>query len=149
MMNNLRTEHTMQQSVQVLRSKVGVRVLAVAICITANILIWFHLPFGIPERYKFWVAPCCIVLGALFVADVFLTRIVLNPNSLRIVNVTRFSSRTIPRADIDSVTWAAGCGASVVLRGGGRGVPLPSVGYNAQGLTNVIRAWLKRTEVSP
>jgi hypothetical protein len=135
----------MQQDTQILRAKVGTRVLSVLIYFAGCVLIWRHLPFGIPDHFKIWIAPCYIVLGALWLVDVFLTRIVLGHDSLRIVSVP-FRSQTIRRSEIDSVTWAAGCGSSLVLRDG-QGVSLPSVGRNAQGLTNTIRAWLKRTEV--
>lgn len=134
---------TMPQDIQILRAKAGVRVLSVAVYLVGCFLILIHLPFGIPDRFRIWVGPCYMVFGALWVADIFLTRIVLGNDTLRIVSVP-FRSKTIPRAEIESVTWAAGCGASIVLRGG-KGVSLPSVGRNAQGLTNTIRAWLNRT----
>lgn len=134
----------MPQDAETLRPKAGVRVLCIAIYVAGCVLIWFHLPFGIPEHLKTWIAPAYIVLGALGLADLLVTRIALGSDNLRIVS--GFRSQTIPRAEIDKVTWAAGCGASLILRGG-KGVPLPSVGRNAQGLTNTIRAWLKRTEV--
>jgi hypothetical protein len=135
----------MQQDTQILRAKAGARLLCVLIYLLGCFLIWLHLPFGIPDRFKIWMAPAYIILGAAWLADVFLTRIDLGHDRLRIVSIP-FRSRTIPREEIESVTWAAGCGASLILRGG-RGVPLPGVGRNAQGLTNTIRAWLKRTEV--
>jgi hypothetical protein len=133
----------MQPDVQILRAKTGVRTVSVAVYLAGCFLIWIHLPFGIPDRFRIWVGPCYMILGALWVVDVFLTRIVLSNDSLRIVSVP-FRSKTIPRAEIESVTWAAGCGASIVLRSG-KGVSLPSVGRNAQGLTNTIRAWLNKT----
>jgi hypothetical protein len=134
----------MQHDAKILRPKAGVRVVCMVLYLAGFALIWFHLPFGIPDHFKTWIAPAYIVLGGLGLADMLLTRIALGRDKLRIV--FGFRSQTIPRAEIDSVTWAAGCGASVILRGG-KGVPLPSVGRNAQGLTNTIRAWLKRTEV--
>jgi hypothetical protein len=137
----------MQQNTQILRTKNGVRVLCVVIYLAGISLLWIHLPFGIPDRFRIWGVPCYFILGALWLADVFLTRIVLGSDSLRIVSVPSFQSRIIPRAEIDSVTWAKGCGASLILRDG-KGVSLPSVGRNAQGLTNTIRAWLKKTEIS-
>jgi hypothetical protein len=118
-------------------------VLCVGIYLAGCFLIWFHLPFGIPDRFRIWIAPAYMILGALWLADVFLTRIELGENGLRIVSFP-FRSRAIPRTEIDSVTWAAGRGASIILHGG-RGVSIPSVGRDAQGLTNTIRAWLKRT----
>jgi hypothetical protein len=134
----------MQKDTKILRPKAGVRVVCIVIYLAGCVLIWFHLPFGIPDHFKTWIAPAYIILGALGLTDMLLTRIALGSDDLRIVS--GFRSQTVPRAEIDSVTWAAGCGASLVLRGG-KGVRLPSVGRNAQGLTNTIRAWLKRTEV--
>ncbi|PWU08748.1 MAG: hypothetical protein C5B50_28935 [Verrucomicrobia bacterium] len=133
----------MQSDNEILRPKAGVRVLFVALYLAGSLLIWVHLPFGIPDRLKDWIAPIYNVLGLLCLTDLFLERIVLGSDSVRIV--TGFRSQTIPRADIDGVTWAAGCGASFILRGG-KSVRLPSVGRAPQGLTNTIRAWLKRTE---
>jgi hypothetical protein len=134
----------MQQSTQILRPKAGVRVLCIVIYLAGCVLIWFRLPFEIPDRFKTWFAPCYVLLGALGIADLLLTQIALGSDNVRIVS--GFRSQSIPRAEIDSVTWAAGCGASLILRGG-KGVRLPSVGRNAQGLTNTIRAWLKKTQV--
>jgi len=136
----------MQQNAQILRANAGVRVLCVAIYLTGAALLMNHLPFGIPDRHKVWMVPCFAVFGAFWLADVFLTRIILGSDSLRIVSVSSFQSRTFTRAEIASVTWASGCGASLTLRNG-EGVRLPSAGRNAQGLTNTIRAWLRRTEV--
>ncbi len=55
-----------------------------------------------------------------------------------------FRRREIPRSEIESVTWAKGAGVSLKLVDG-RWVRLPGVGRTSQGLTNSIRAWLKRT----
>ena len=136
----------MQATAQVLRPKAGVRALCVAIYLAGVVLLMVHLPFNIPDHHRVWIVPCFAVLGAFWLADVFLTRIVLGSDSLRVVSISDFQSRTIPRAEIASVTWASGCGAALTLRDG-KGVRLPSVGRNAQGLTNTIRTWLKRTEV--
>jgi hypothetical protein len=136
----------MKLDTQVLRPKAGARVLCVAIYLAGVVLLMVHLPFNIPDRHRVWIVPCFAVLGAFWLADVFLTRIVLASDSLRVVSISDFQSRTIPRAEIVSVTWAAGCGAALTLRDG-KFVHLPSAGRNAQGLTNTIRAWLKRTEV--
>lgn len=132
----------MQPNIQILRPKAGVRVLCIIIYVAGCVLIWIHLPFGIPEHYKTWILPSYIILGAVGLADLLVSRIALGSDNLQIVS--GFRSQTIPRVEIDSVTWAAGCGASLILHGG-KGVRLPSVGRNAQGLTNTIRAWLKRT----
>jgi len=133
-----------QQDVEILQPKAGVKAACISLYFAGCVLIWFHLPFGIPERFEVWIAPAYILLGALGIADLLLSRITLGGSDLRIVS--GFRSQRIPRAEIDRVTWAAGCGASLILRDG-KGVRLPSVGHNAQALTNTIQAWLKRTEV--
>jgi hypothetical protein len=78
------------------------------------------------------------VIGFL---DAILTWVELGSDSLTFV--TQFRRRRIARADIDSVTWASGCGVSIKLVTGGW-VTLPETG-NSQSRTNSIRAWLKRT----
>jgi hypothetical protein len=62
----------------------------------------------------------------------------------RLTFFANFRRRSIPRADIDSVTWAKGGGVSLKLVDG-TWVHLPEVGSGSQGLTNSIRAWLRRT----
>jgi hypothetical protein len=136
----------MQADTQVLRPKVGVRILCVFVVVAGVVLLSIHLPFGINDRHRVWIVPLYAAAGAFWLADVFTTRIVLGADNIRLVSISDFQSRIILRAEIASVTWEKGCGASLILRGG-KGVRLPSVGRNAQGLTNTIRAWLKRTEV--
>ena len=53
-----------------------------------------------------------------------------------------FGRTAIPKNDIMKVTWEAGCGVSLLLRGG-TWVKVPDLGHNSQGLTNSIRSWLK------
>jgi hypothetical protein len=136
----------MRKGTQILRSKAGVRALCVAIYIAGVLLPIFYLPFGIPDRHRVWVVPCLAIFGAFWLADVFLTRIVLGSDSVHIVSISDFQSRTVHRAEIDRVTWESSGGASLILRNG-KGVHLPNVTGNAQGLTNTIRAWLRRTEI--
>ena len=136
----------MAQDDQVLRPKAGVRALCVVIYVAGVVLLAVHLPFGIPDGHRVWFVPVYAIVGALWLADGFTRRIVLGSDSIRIVSISDFQSRTISRTEVDSVTWEAGCGASIKLRDG-KWVRLPNVGRNPQGLTNTIRAWLKRTEV--
>jgi hypothetical protein len=136
----------MPQDPQILRPKTGVRVLCVVIYVAGVALLSFHLPFGISDHHRVWIVPVYALFGALWLADLFTTRIVLARDSIRIVSISDFQSRTVPRVEIESVTWEKGCGASIRLRDG-KWVRLPSVGRDAQGLTNTIRAWLKRTEI--
>ncbi len=132
-------------SVKILRPQIGVRLIIVVIYLAGIALLSFHLPFNIPERYKPLVLTCFVIGGAFAVVDIFLKRIALQNDRITIVSLSDYVSRTIPRADIESVTWEKGCGASMKLCDG-KWVRLPNVGLNAQGLTNTIRAWLKRTE---
>ena len=120
-------------------------IFSVAVYGAGIVLLSLHLPYGIPDRYRVWVVPIYAVLGALWLADVFTRRIVLGADDIRIVSFSDYLYRSIPRAMIKSVTWEWGCGASLILHEG-RGVRLPNVGRDPQGLTNTIRAWLKRTE---
>jgi len=86
------------------------------------------------------------VFGVLWLADIFTRRIVLGADNIRIISFSDYQCRTIPRTEIESVTWEKGCGASLIMRAG-RGVRLPNVGRDPQGLTNTIRAWLEQTGV--
>src|SRR3569833_1310281 len=135
---------TMSQDLQVLRPKTGVRILCVVIYLAGVTLLGLHLPFGISDRCRIWIVSTYAILGALWLVDVFTTRIVLTTESIRIISHFDFRSRTVPRVEIDSVTWEKGCGASIRLRCGSW-VTLPNIGGNALDLTNTIRAWLKRT----
>ena len=135
----------MRQDTQIIRPKTGVRLLCFALYLAGLALLTIHLPFGIPDRHRVWIVPSFVIFGAFWLADVFLRRIVLGRDNIRVFSISDFQCRTIPRAEIDSVTWHQDEGASLILRGG-KAVGLPSVGRNAQGLTNTIRAWLKRTE---
>lgn len=135
----------MQPDTQVLRPKAGVRAIWVAIYAAGVVLLPIHLPFGIPDHHRVWIVPVFAIFGAFCMADVFTTRIVLGPDSIRLISISDFQWRTIPRVEIESVTWEKGCGASIRLCDG-KWIRLPSVGRDPQGLTNTIRAWLKRTE---
>jgi len=52
-----------------------------------------------------------------------------------------FKRVRIKKAEIQKVTWEAGCGVSVQLTNGSWH-KLPGLGQNSQGVTNSIRAWL-------
>ena len=132
-------------NVKILRPTIAARFVFGGIYLIAIPMLNIGLPFNIPDHYKLLVMSVFVVGGAFGVVDVFLKRIVLQADSITIVSLTDFISRTIPRSEIESVTWEKGCGASLKFRSG-KGIRLPNVGLNAQGLTNTIRAWLKRTE---
>src|SRR5262245_43300876 len=136
----------MPQDTQTLRVGTGARVLCFLIYLAGLVLLTVHLPFDIPEQHRMWVVPSFAILGAFFLADICLSRIILASDNLRVFSIINFQSRTFARAEIDDVTWEKGGGASLKLHDG-RWVRLPSVGRNAQGLANSIRAWLKRTAV--
>jgi hypothetical protein len=127
-----------------MRASGAVRLLGVALYIAGLVMLRFYLPFRIADHHRVWILPLFCLCGALWLLDLFMTRIVLSDQSIRIVSILDFVSRTVPRVNVDSVTWEKGCGASIRLRDG-QWVRLPNVGRNAQGLTNTIRAWLKRT----
>lgn len=137
---------TMQSDIQVLRIKTGVSVLCVAIYLAGLALLMVHLPFGISDHYRFWIVLAFAVFGALWLVDLFTRRIVLGADSIHIVSLSDYQCRAIPRTEIESVTWQKGGGASLIMCTG-RDVRLPSVGRDPQGLTNTIRAWLKKTGV--
>jgi len=82
---------------------------------------------------------CLFALIGLF--DALLTRVELHEDA--VVVVRSFRRRTIPRAEIERVTWAWGGPVSLLLVDGSR-VHLPDTG-NSQSRTNTIRAWLQRT----
>jgi hypothetical protein len=121
--------------------------LFVVLFAAAVVLLSIHLPFGIPNYHRIWIVPVCALFGVFGLADAITTRIVLGSDSIHFVTISGFQSRTIPRVEVESVTWEKGGGTSIRLRDG-KWVRLPSIGRDPQGLTNTIRAWLARTEVS-
>ncbi len=54
-----------------------------------------------------------------------------------------FKLMAFSKADIEKVTWEAGCGVSICLVSG-EWVKVPTFLENNQGITNSIRAWLKK-----
>ena len=94
------------------------------------------------QRYGLALRTMGVGAFALFSAaglvDALLTRVELKEDALIVVSNLR--KRTIPRAEIASVTWASGVGVALVLMDS-RVVKLPDVG-NSQSRANSIRAWL-------
>jgi hypothetical protein len=82
------------------------------------------------------------VVGIGGVLELATSRIVLAADSLEAGSI--WSRRRHAVADIESVTWASGSGVSLKLSNGGW-AKMPELGYNAQGLANTLRAWLKRS----
>jgi len=135
----------MQPDEQIIQPGISFKLVCVVVYVVGSILFWTILPFGIADRFRIWIAPYYMIAGALWLIDVFMTRIVLGNGHLRIVSISAFCFQTFQREEIDRVTWEKGCGASIILRSG-KGVRLPGI-RNPQSLTNTIRAWLKRTNV--
>lgn len=129
---------------RILRIKTGVLVLCVFIYLAGVGLLSVHLPDGIPDRHRVWIVPVYAFLGILWLVDIFTRKIVPGPDCIRVVSFSDYLCRTIPRAEIERVTWEKSCGASLILSGG-KGVHLPNVGRDPQGLRNTIRAWLNKT----
>jgi hypothetical protein len=127
------------QDNKVLQPKAGVRVLCLFIYLLGILII----AVGVSERFKMMAVVGYAVVGALWVTDVFITRIVLGAEKIFIFSYFRL--RTILRSDIEGVTWKSGCDAFLKLRDGKR-VSLPNAGQNAQGIANTVRAWLNKTQ---
>jgi hypothetical protein len=81
------------------------------------------------------------LIGLAGFIEVATTRVVLYDDSLECGPI--WSRRRYPVEGIASVSWEKGGGVFLKLKAGGFG-KLPDLGYNSQGLTNTVRAWLKR-----
>jgi hypothetical protein len=81
------------------------------------------------------------LIGIGGIVEVATSRVVLDDDALHCG--TLWSRRRYPVNDIASVSWEKGGGVFLKLKAGGFG-KLPELGYNSQGLTNTVRAWLKR-----
>ena len=82
------------------------------------------------------------LVGIGGVVEVATSRVTLHGDALECGNL--WSRRRYPVGDIASVTWEKGGGVALKLKAGGW-AQLPELGYNSQGLTNTVRAWLKRS----
>ena len=81
------------------------------------------------------------LMGLGGIVEVASSRVTLHDDAL--VCGTIWSRRRYPVTDIASVSWEKGGGVFLKLKAGGF-AQLPELGYNSQGLTNTVRAWLKR-----
>ena len=81
------------------------------------------------------------LIGIGGIVEVATSRVSLHDDALECGTV--WSRRRYPVTAIASVTWEKGGGVYLKLENGGWG-KLPDLGYDSQGLTNTIRAWLKR-----
>ena len=103
------------------------------------------LPIKILDGHRMWIIPVFALVGAFLLVGEFTRRVILTPDSIRLVSISAFLLRTIPRAEIESVTWEKGGDVHLKLRDG-KWVRLPGVGRNIQGVANTVRAWLEKTE---
>jgi Bacterial PH domain len=88
---------------------------------------------------------CLAAAAILAVIEAFRLRISLEDDGIEIA--TLLGRRQIPREQILSARWEAGCGVSLQLTQD-RSLVLPDTGHDAQGVANSLRAWLRRTEAS-
>jgi hypothetical protein len=119
---------------------------AILLLVVATSVGYASFSFSTPSstwQRVFAVLYLLVAFGA--VVELGRKRIRLDDDGLYFVS--NFRGKRIARTDIDSVTWAQGAGVSIKLVDG-KWVHLPEVGNGSQALTNVIRAWLKRTATS-
>lgn len=90
-----------------------------------------------------WISGFFIAFSIICIAGViesFSMFIALDDDQIRFRG--SFRKTVIPKSDIESVTWEAGCGVSLRLKNG-RWESVPDLGINSQGLVNSVRSWLK------
>jgi hypothetical protein len=129
----------MHKNNKVFRPTVGVRALCFVIYFAA-IAGWIAQG---TERFKKLAIVGISVVGALWLADVLLTKLIIREDE--IFFVSNFRRRIIPRTEIADVTWERGPGVYLKLKNG-KSVRLPHTGHDYQGLVNTIRAWLKKRD---
>ena len=78
--------------------------------------------------------------ASLAVAEAVISRVVLTDDALEIRSLR--GRTTVPVEEIRRVKWEGGSGVAV-RRATGTWVKLPSLGRDAQGVTNTVRAWLR------
>ena len=116
---------------------------AAALVVLAISIGMAALSFSAPSpAWQRAVAALFVVVAQLGLLE--LSRKVVRLDDEGLYFVRNFRGTRLPRSEIDSVTWASGVGVSLKLVDG-RWIPLPEVGNGSQAMTNVIRAWLKRT----
>jgi len=81
------------------------------------------------------------VLALAGFVDTLTARVVIFPE--RLVIVSNFIRREFARSDFVKASWAKGCPISL-QRTDGSWLNLPPVGSSAQGMTNSLRAWIRR-----
>lgn len=97
-------------------------------------------------KLKWWYQLGFVAFSTLFIiAFVELSQRCVTIDAENLTFVNNFRRRVISRIKIESVRWESGAGVSLKLVDG-QWVKLPEVGSSSKGLTNSIRAWLKRTD---
>jgi hypothetical protein len=127
-------------AVQALRPK---RWILIAVATAAAIFV-IGFVFTYTQNGWSWVSLIfagMTLLGIGGVIEVATSRVSLHDDALECGTI--WSRRRHRVADIASVSWEKGGGVFLKLKSGGF-APLPELGYNSQGLTNTVRAWLKR-----
>lgn len=81
------------------------------------------------------------VLAAAGAVDAFTAKVELFPE--RMVVVANLVRREYLRSEFVGVTWAKGVPVMLTFRSGAH-LRLPDVGANAQGVSNSVRAWLRK-----
>jgi hypothetical protein len=110
----------------------------------AEVLFLAGAAFSYSQSRWSWITLCfgaLSALGSLAIVELATSRIVLADGRLETGSI--WNRRRFSPAEIRSVKWESGGGVAIQLASG-RWIKLPELGYNSQGLTNSIRAWLKR-----
>ena len=81
------------------------------------------------------------LIAALGFVELGTTRVILLDDSVEMGSI--WKRRSLRRDEIKRVTWEKGAGVAFELNQGGW-AKLPELGFNSQGLTNTMRAWLNR-----
>jgi hypothetical protein len=79
-------------------------------------------------------------LGVISFVEAVTDYLVLDEEGIRFRK--SFRSVQILKSDIEQVTWTKGGGTSV-KREDGTWVMVPDMGYDSQGMTNSLKAWLR------
>lgn len=100
-----------------------------------------YLTYGSDENWFVpWFFAGFALLGVAALFETLTEYLVFDVHELRFRKM--FRTVKIPKADISEVTWTAGGGVSIQLTSG-RWVMVPDLGYDSQGLTNSLKAWVK------
>ena len=111
-----------------------------------SLVIAIAFPIGTVIQYQFagldWISASLILFsafGVLGLVETLTTRLELTDSELLVSRW--FRQKSIARARVVKVTWAAGVNVSIRLDDDSW-VKLPEVGNGSQALCNSIRAWI-------